>query len=120
MNRIDGWGGIRTREGCDTPHAFQACALNRSATHPDDTCCMLVVPIHQRRAAARLAGYGRSRLAPSLVTRVYGRGEIRTHDTVAGTPVFETGAFSHSATRPVQSRMLPGRKSRVNAFHSVV
>jgi hypothetical protein len=30
-----------------------------------------------------------------------GRGEIRTHDTeVIGMPVFETGAFNHSATRP--------------------
>jgi hypothetical protein len=30
-----------------------------------------------------------------------GRGEIRTHDTgFTGMPVFETGAFNHSATRP--------------------
>jgi hypothetical protein len=29
-----------------------------------------------------------------------GQGEIRTLDTVAGMPVFETGAFSHSATCP--------------------
>jgi hypothetical protein len=29
-----------------------------------------------------------------------GQGEIRTHDTVAGMPVFETGAFNHSATCP--------------------
>ena len=33
-----------------------------------------------------------------------GRGEIRTHDTVAGMPVFETGAFNHSATRPGASK----------------
>ena len=32
--------------------------------------------------------------------RLYGQGEIRTHDTLAGTPVFETGAFNHSATYP--------------------
>jgi hypothetical protein len=29
-----------------------------------------------------------------------GRGGIRTHGTLAGTPVFKTGAFNHSATRP--------------------
>src|SRR5207247_5805755 len=31
---IGGGGEIRTREGCDTPHAFQACALDHSATPP--------------------------------------------------------------------------------------
>lgn len=30
-----------------------------------------------------------------------GRGEIRTHGTLAGTPVFKTGALNHSATLPV-------------------
>jgi hypothetical protein len=29
-----------------------------------------------------------------------GRGEIRTHDTVARTPDFESGALNHSATLP--------------------
>jgi hypothetical protein len=29
-----------------------------------------------------------------------GQGGIRTHDTVAGIPVFETGSFSHSDTCP--------------------
>jgi hypothetical protein len=29
-----------------------------------------------------------------------GQGGIRTHDTLAGIPVFETDAFSHSATCP--------------------
>src|ERR671920_58720 len=35
-----------------------------------------------------------------------GQGEIRTHGTVAGTPVFETGAFNHSATCPGQPKSL--------------
>ena len=30
----DGQGGIRTHESLSTPHAFQACAFNRSATCP--------------------------------------------------------------------------------------
>src|SRR2546423_15184081 len=29
-----------------------------------------------------------------------GWGGIRTHGTLAGTPVFKTGAFNHSATHP--------------------
>src|SRR5882757_5971402 len=31
-----------------------------------------------------------------------GRGGIRTHGTLAGTPVFKTGALNHSATLPSQ------------------
>jgi hypothetical protein len=34
------------------------------------------------------------------VPRCDGRGGIRTLDTLAGMPVFETGSFNHSDTRP--------------------
>jgi hypothetical protein len=37
---------------------------------------------------------------------VGGRGEIRTHGTLAGTPVFKTGALNHSATLPNASKPL--------------
>jgi hypothetical protein len=30
-----------------------------------------------------------------------GRGGIRTHGALAGTPVFKTGALNHSATLPI-------------------
>ena len=30
----------------------------------------------------------------------YGRGRIRTHEPIAGLPVFKTGAIGHSATLP--------------------
>src|SRR5438270_1589587 len=44
-----------------------------------------------------------------------GQGEIRTHDTgFTGMPVFETGAFNHSATCPGQPKKLGRRPSRVN------
>jgi hypothetical protein len=33
-----------------------------------------------------------------------GSGEIRTHDRVAPTPVFKTGAFNRSATLPIEGR----------------
>jgi hypothetical protein len=38
----------------------------------------------------------------SLVGEIGGRGGIRTHGTLAGTPVFKTGALNHSATLPNQ------------------
>src|SRR6478735_1055545 len=39
---------------------------------------------------------------PELTQALFfnGQGEIRTLDTLAGMPVFETGAFNHSATCP--------------------
>ena len=44
-----------------------------------------------------------------------GQGEIRTLDTgFTGMPVFETGAFNHSATCPGESRKLGRRRRRVN------
>ena len=33
--------------------------------------------------------------------QIGGRGGIRTHDTLAGIPVFETGRFNHSRTLPI-------------------
>jgi hypothetical protein len=38
-----------------------------------------------------------------------GQGGIRTHDTVAGIPVFETGSFSHSDTCPGASNYIRAR-----------
>src|SRR5271169_1727413 len=35
-----------------------------------------------------------------VITIIGGRGGIRTHGTLAGTPVFKTGALNHSATLP--------------------
>jgi hypothetical protein len=37
-----------------------------------------------------------------------GRGEIRTHETLARLPVFKTGALNHSATLPFHSLGLNG------------
>ncbi len=78
----DGWGGIRTLETVARPHAFQACALSHSATHPR----------YMQTAAGEVWN--------SRAAATSGQGGIRTHDTVAGMPVFETGAFNHSATCP--------------------
>jgi hypothetical protein len=48
-------------------------------------------------------GVGRNRQKPEFLLfsdTCGGRGGIRTHGTLAGTPVFKTGALNHSATLP--------------------
>src|SRR3954464_15727604 len=40
-------------------------------------------------------------LGQAVAINVGGRGGIRTHGTLAGTPVFKTGALNHSATLPM-------------------
>lgn len=50
------------------------------------------------------------------VGRLDGQGEIRTLDTgFTGMPVFETGAFNHSATCPTEPSKLVRQKTMVNA-----
>ena len=80
-------------------HTFQACALNHSATRP----CECHAPAAPRRARGpqTTTRRQRQRVACNHECR-HGQGEIRTHDTVAGMPVFETGAFNHSATCPTE------------------
>ena len=90
----DGSGEIRTLETVSRPHAFQACALNHSATDP----------VSGKLRGVRGGARGLPPPAPVPVPRSdHGQGEIRTHDTVAGMPVFETGAFNHSATCPANA-----------------
>jgi hypothetical protein len=54
-----------------------------------------VLPFNENGALAKHIG-----AAPNPSFELDGQGEIRTHDTVTGIPVFETGAFSLSATCP--------------------
>ena len=77
-------------------HTFQACALNHSATRPG-SCVGPGTPPNDDAPAA-----------PAHRV-LHGQSEIRTHDTVAGTPVFETGAFNHSAICPSNLTNLDGR-----------
>ena len=89
-----GQGGIRTHEALTSLPVFKTGAFNRSATCPDT-----------KGLSREVAKWRHAGTAPPL--RVFassplshGQGGIRTHDTVAGIPVFETGAFNHSATCP--------------------
>src|SRR5262249_33676085 len=54
---------------------------------------------------------------PNVFNKGGGRGGIRTHGALAGTPVFKTGALNHSATLPVQriSNRLAQRLAERNA-----
>src|SRR5271156_1865185 len=52
---------------------------------------------------ARSARPNRSRDFVELALHLGGEGEIRTHEPLAGLPVFKTGAFNRSATSPISS-----------------
>ncbi len=46
------------------------------------------------------------------IGNIGGRGGIRTHDRIAPTPDFESGAFNHSATLPAESVLIKTSKLR--------
>ena len=50
------------------------------------------------RKGSHSSAYNRK---PTKICATGGRGGIRTHGALAGTPVFKTGALNHSATLPV-------------------
>ncbi len=50
----------------------------------------------------------RGRRLGLFMVRIYGAGEIRTHETLSGPPVFKTGAFNHSATTPTAPNLAIG------------
>jgi hypothetical protein len=100
--RHSGWGEIRTRETVARPHAFQACALSHSATHPASTT--------RNEEQETRNSFPHS----SLLVVVHGQGEIRTHDT--GLPY--TG-FRDRRLQPLghlsnAERNITGRGERVN------
>ena len=109
-NGAYGWGEIRTRGTLSRTHAFQACALNHSATHPERGVT----------SKPRPPAYPRHHVCCDSVA-IHGGRLVRTgRDSnsryrVNGMPVFETGAFNHSATCPAEPRNLVRRKSMVNA-----
>ena len=86
VDRVSANGGedrIRTCGGCKPTHAFQACPLSRSGTSPrwksaDRQIPRCIVPV-------KLWRRGRDSNPRSRLPEI---------------PVFETGAFNHSATSP--------------------
>ncbi len=85
----NGWGGIRTRETLSGPHAFQACALNRSATHP----------ITHRRMRRGPASRPPSSASPDP-QRAAPTDRVGFEPTIPGSPVCRFSRPVPSATRP--------------------
>ena len=60
--------------------------------------------IHEARRALRnrgpIRGFSKKTKTANEINGTGGRGGIRTHETLAGLPVFKTGALNHSATLP--------------------
>src|SRR5258705_2854110 len=102
----NGSGEIRTHGTLSRTHTFQACSLNHSATDPSYLSTSPPPEPSAPPALARRTSALTNPTAPTPSTN--GQGEIRTHDPLAGTPVFETGAFNHSATCPEQPLNLEG------------
>ena len=86
LKHFSGRGGIRTHGTLLTYTHFPGVRL-KPLGHPSQHCF-----------SAPPSKKARARSGPSALH--YGQGEIRTLDTLAGMPVFETGAFNHSATCP--------------------
>ena len=61
---------------------------------------------HRKSWAASRAEIVRSRKIVLIQGRYGGWGGIRTPETLAGLPVFKTGAFNHSATHPVSKHLV--------------
>ncbi len=103
--RSGGERGIRTLERVSPLHTFQACAFSHSAISPYP---VFFGWVDVDPAAERPDKNPRSRpplsmqLFTTLLRREATGGQlgIRTPDTLAGTPDFESGAFSHSASCP--------------------
>ena len=83
-----GYVGIPTRIG-DQPGGGPECTLEATSSN----------------TPARTAGREVA-TATGKSLCYYGQGGIRTHGTLAGTPVFETGRFNHSRTCPTSSHPL--------------
>ena len=85
-------------------------------------CADGALPRHRTRTPRR-AGAARARAAPRRTEasiRSHGQGGIRTHGTLAGTPVFETGRFNRSRTCPTPRRVDGETGRRVVEARSLV
>ena len=124
----DRWSSQRRRRRCSVrgsrrttlPHLapndglaalLRSCGRHRSpcqARHTPARCTRQQSPYAPRGASGDTLRTGGLRVAchPKPVrAKGGGRGGIRTHETLAGLPVFKTGALNHSATLP--SAILP-------------
>lgn len=116
----------RSRAGRENPRTRLHCPGQPSSASPRDGVPGGLPTRRQRsniydnlRVRARQRGKESVRAQACLSG---GRGGIRTHGTLAGTPHFECGAFNHSTTRPTQQPHPPfgGEAARKLAYGAAV
>src|SRR3954468_19747173 len=62
----------------------------------DTAAALVAISLIRNPPGAEISGYGyKHREQPEDLPPLGGRGGIRTHGTLAGTPVFKTGALNH-------------------------
>src|SRR5881296_589842 len=74
--------------------------------HSRTSAAFLAADLKQARVDAVTAAANQAfvQRIGNLQVQASGQGGIRTHGTLAGTPVFETGRFNHSRTCPLTAR----------------
>src|SRR2546425_2290232 len=92
---------------CSTKHCAAPCAFMVILLHSRTSAAFLAADLKQARADAVTAAANQAfvqrigNLQVQVAVSASGQGGIRTHGTLAGTPVFETGRFNHSRTCPL-------------------
>src|SRR5690349_3307830 len=110
------WSGVGSakRSGTCSESANQAKPLTRDSPPTRLLCGCGIPPVLYVCATVDINGdtgnfytyiYLIYKDKPSILG---GWGEIRTHGTLAGTPVFKTGALNRSATHPCRNRLPAG------------
>ena len=80
----------------------RACNVQSNLQHHWRSADNVALPL-ENEACHKLSEYNYSNIERETLSpkAIYGgEGGIRTHDTLAGMPHFECGAFDHSATSP--------------------
>src|SRR5437870_10441222 len=82
--------------------------------HSRTSAAFLAADLKQARVDAVTAAANQAfvQRIGNLQVQASGQGGIRTHGTLAGTPVFETGRFNRSRTCPCNSCTLPVARPR--------
>src|SRR5882672_9923645 len=106
---------------CSTKHCAAPCASIVILLHSRTSAAFLAAVLKQARADAVTAAANQAFVQRIRTSRVqatgtggrledHGQGGIRTHGTLAGTPVFETGRFNRSRTCPYGETLETSRR----------
>src|SRR5216117_3086226 len=91
---------------CSTKHCAAPFASMVILLHSRTSAAFLAADLKQARVDAVTAAANQAfvQRIGNLQVQASGQGGIRTHGTLAGTPVFETGRFNRSRTCPLTTR----------------